>query len=42
MPMTASLLQQQFPMAQQGGQSIYDMGKGLLGRGIAANPFLKG
>ena len=42
MPMTASLLQQQFPMAQQGGQSLFAQGQGLLGRGIAANPFLKG
>lgn len=41
-PMTAGLLQQQFPMAQQGGQSLFNMGQGLLGRGIAANPFTKG
>lgn len=40
-PMAAGLLSQQMPMAQQGGQQAFDFGRGLLGRGVAANPFMR-
>lgn len=40
-PMAAGLLSQQIPMAQQGGQQAFDFGRGLLGRGVAANPFMR-
>lgn len=40
-PMAAGLLSQQMPMAQQGGQQAFDFGRGLLGRGVAANPFVR-
>ena len=39
--MAAGLLSQQMPMAQQGGQQAFDFGRGLLGRGVAANPFMR-
>ncbi len=40
-PMAAGLLSQQMPMAQQGGQQAFDFGRGLLGRGVASNPFMR-
>lgn len=40
-PMAAGLLSQQMPMAQQGGQQAFEFGRGLLGRGVAANPFMR-
>lgn len=42
MPMTQGLLQRQAPIAEQNGQLLGDRARGLLGRGIATNPFLKG
>jgi len=40
-PMAAGLLSQQMPMAQQGGQQAFQFGQGLLGRGVASNPFMR-
>lgn len=41
LPRAQGLLSQQMPMAQQGGQQAFDFGRGLLGRGVAANPFMR-